>query len=612
MLSLPAPATPPVSLRTMVVLLVLVLLVAGPFGRGSATAQPAAPAEPGPRPVELLGGQEQGTVTIVPQGGEGEAEELEGEGEPVPEPPPTKGRRFTITLPEPREEKAGVLELGLADAIRMALENNLSLRIQLLNPLIEETRVLEAMSAFDSVLFLQSVLEGKQNLLISPTSIDPISLAPIREQSRADNFVVSAGIRKPLGAGGVFVTQLSAQRHRFNAPGPTRDIFGRLVRTPVINPSVTTHLTFSVQQPILRGGGREVAQAPIKITRLSRDAARLDYQSEVINIIGSVARAYWELVYQRKLLRVRVWSLNAAQDLYDATKEAVDFGTLPLIELDRAAGEVALRKTQLVSAQTAVGNAEDRLRRLLRGSAEELSTETYLRLTDSPELEHQPLDEKRAIYTALMRRPDLQAAKEQAKANTIRLTVAKNQLLPTLDLGASYTINGLGGNLSSALWSRTHEPLKEQGLFKSQFHDFRLFLNFEVPFGRRQAKSQYTRTELAILHQLLQIKDLEEQIVFDIREAVRTVNSSLKQAETAAYAQELAQRRLDAEEEQYRAGTGRSLDVLDAQTEVALAEAETLRAVFSYRVAMISLAQRQGTLLEEFLAGPVSIEYPGP
>lgn len=504
-------------------------------------------------------------------------------------------------------EETAPLRLTLSEAVALALKNNLKLQIELLNPLIEETRVMEALAAFDTTFFLNSTFETRQNLLIAGSAIDPFTGSVIRDEYRSDSFIVAAGLRKTFPTGGTFVTQFSAQRYRYNQPGPSLQFvfpgFWRYVQSPVINPSVTTDLTFSLRQPLLRNAGPRVNRAAVDLARSSEQAARYDYQARAVSLVADVAQAYWELFYQRRLLEVRRRSLRYAQDLYRSTEAAVAQGTVAPIELVRTRGAVAARRADLLLSRAAVRNAADRLRRLLRSDASDLPDDRPILPAEEPTLEHRPIDTNRAIYTALTHRADFLAAKERAKANDIRLAVARNQLLPLLDLTLTFNINGLGGNLASALGSKHHRPLDEVGLFHSSYHDFSAALNFELPLGNRRARSLYTRTRLNKLSQLKQLKDMEEEIIFQVREAVRAVNTYAERVESTATARDLARERLEAEQARYRAGAGRSLDVLEAQDQLARAEADWLRALVDYRLALVSLAERQGTLLEEFLTG---------
>jgi outer membrane protein len=494
------------------------------------------------------------------------------------------------------------LQLTLPQAIALAVERNLQLKIELINPLIEETRVMEALAAFDTVLFSDNSFQHKHNLLIAPSSLDPVTGAPINSELRSENFIMAAGFRKPLTTGGTIATQFSAQRYQFNV-GLEQIFPGFFVRPLVLNPSVTSDLTFSVRQPLLQNAGTKVNKAGIDIARTGQRAARYDYDARTLNLIADVTQAYWVLVFQRELLKVRERSLKYAQDLYEATARAVGFGTLPAIEIIRTKEAVATRASDLILARAAVDTAGDRLRRLLRGSAQDIPDDQLIIPLDSPSGPHGPVDEKRAIYIALMRRTDFLAAKERAKADDTRLVVAKNQLLPLLDLGLSFNVNGLGRTLDGSLDATDGSPLKEEGIFRSHYYDVTATVNFEWPVGERQAQSLYTRTRLTKLSHLLQLKDMEEQIVLDVREAIRAVVTSAQRIGSTATARDLAAERLAAEQARYQTGAGRSLDVLEAQDSLDRAEGEALRARVDYHVALAALSQRQGTLSEEFFTG---------
>jgi len=90
---------------------------------------------------------------------------------------------------------------------------------------------------------------------------------------------------------------------------------------------------------------------------------------------------------------------------------------------------------------------------------------------------------------------------------------------------------------------------------------------------------------------------LENDIITEVKAAVREVETNLRRIDTNRQARELAEERLSAEEKRFELGLGRSLDVLEAQKDVTSAESAELRAIIDYNVSLVDLAKAQGTLL---------------
>ena len=90
-----------------------------------------------------------------------------------------------------------------------------------------------------------------------------------------------------------------------------------------------------------------------------------------------------------------------------------------------------------------------------------------------------PVAMAESLYTALHHRPDISRSIREVRASATRLGVARNEVLPKLDLLASTYVAGLAGGTNTAQ------------SFGNQFADGRpsysVGLLFEMPFGNRAA-----------------------------------------------------------------------------------------------------------------------------
>ena len=86
---------------------------------------------------------------------------------------------------------------------------------------------------------------------------------------------------------------------------------------------------------------------------------------QVITTVSAVLNLYWDLVSFNEDLRIKQEALTTAQQLYDGNKQQVELGTLPAIEVTRAAAEVSTAKENLLIAQTNVAQQETVLKNAL-------------------------------------------------------------------------------------------------------------------------------------------------------------------------------------------------------------------------------------------------------
>ena len=192
------------------------------------------------------------------------------------------------------------------------------------------------------------------------------------------------------------------------------------------------------------------------------------------------------------------------------------------------------------------------------------------------------------INAALTKRPDYLQSRIDIENRDLELVKTRNDKLPRLDLTGTIEVNGLGRDLGDSA------ELMGEG----DYVDWRLQATLTYPLGNRAAKSAHSRARLARIQSVLRLKNLEDAIIIEVKQAVRKVNTDLKRIRSTRLARELAQERLGAEEEKLNVGQVIILDVLEAQTLLAEAEAAERRAIVDYNNSLIDLEQAKGTILE--------------
>src|SRR5205085_12215730 len=109
----------------------------------------------------------------------------------------------------------------------------------------------------------------------------------------------------------------------------------------------------------------DTARQQLKTSRINRDIADTRLRESVVHTTASVKTAYWNLVSAIATVDARRSALDLAQELARVNKAKVDVGTSPPLDLVSAQAEVALDQEQLIIAETAVKQSEDRLRVLI-------------------------------------------------------------------------------------------------------------------------------------------------------------------------------------------------------------------------------------------------------
>jgi outer membrane protein TolC len=97
---------------------------------------------------------------------------------------------------------------------------------------------------------------------------------------------------------------------------------------------------------------------------------------------------------------------------------------------------------------------------------------------------------------------------------------------------------------------------------------------------------------------LLQLKDIEKQIVLEVRDVVRDIESLAKRHEALQAARRYAEMRLEAEEKKMSVGLSTNYFVLQYQEELASTKSQEIRSLIDYNLALARLDKVLGTSLE--------------
>jgi outer membrane protein len=219
------------------------------------------------------------------------------------------------------------------------------------------------------------------------------------------------------------------------------------------NPILNSSLGFTITQPLLRGFGIELNRRFIRIAKNDQRVADLVFRQQVIDTVAGIARLYTDLVSLNEDVKVKREALRLAQRLYEDNKHKVEQGEQAPIEVTRAQAQVASNQQGLISAEGLVQQQELIVKTALTrgGLANPAIRAARIIPTDTvtvPESESVPPVED-LIAEALHDRPDLAQAGIQAENSQISLKGSLNALRPELDVVGTLQNGGLTGNINA-------------------------------------------------------------------------------------------------------------------------------------------------------------------
>ncbi|MGQ9801669.1 MAG: TolC family protein [Candidatus Saccharicenans sp.] len=478
------------------------------------------------------------------------------------------------------------LELSLEDCILKALRNNLNLKAEMISPEIAEKNVALASERFMPTLSL--------NYNAQSTRSASYSFLDASDEVKTQQNDYTFQINQNIPFGGSFSASL------YNYVSDTNRRF------QTINPRYGSTLRLNLNLPLLKDFGYRIGRREIVVANYSLEVSEENFQRVLENTIYNVEAAYWNLVYARENLKVRQQSLRLAQELLEKNKIEIEAGTLPPIELLTAESEVSTRQADILEAEAMVRNAEDQLRFIINLPAERADAKNVqLVPTDSPTIEKMEVDYEEALNTAIMKRPDLQALRVDLRAREFNLDYAENQLLPDLRLQASYWSPGISGDqilyqdnnpytgiIIGKIPGKKSDALRDALDFKYQNWSVGLTLN--LPVSNLLSRSYYAQASLDLKQARLRIKNQEQQLDLEISTAVRAVETNYQRALAYKAARELAQKKLEAEQEKFRVGMSTNYLVLQYQRDLANALTMELKALIDYNISLANLDRVMG------------------
>ncbi|MBI4265225.1 MAG: TolC family protein [Acidobacteria bacterium] len=494
-----------------------------------------------------------------------------------------------LVLPQSARETTEnpMRRLSLDDAVALALEQNLDIRVERLTPLIQDVDIADARSAWAPNVSTSFTRTSQD----TPSSSQLAGGADAVLNDTIDN-TLSLAQRAPW-LGGRYTASWNNSRLE------TSNTFASF------DPTLRSSWSVSYTQPLVRDFTIDTARQRLLVSRKNREISDVQLRETVVRTVRAVRTAYWDLVFALSSLEVQRQSLDLARDALRNTRVRVELGTMAAIDIVEAEAEVARNEETVILAEAAIGQAEDRLRALILEPSTPDFWTIRLEPVDAPQLHTWPIDVDAAVRNALDQRTDLQALRKTRETADINITYARNQTLPDVSLEARYLAQGLGGTrlirpaLSGGVVDRVPRGFGAVlgDLFQNAFPTWTLGVSISYPFGTSGADASLARARLQRSQTELRIRNLELQIATQVRDVGRQVTTNLKRVEVTGAARALAERRHDAEQQKFTAGTSTSFLVFQAQRDLAAARNNELRAILDYNRSLVDFEAVQQTAI---------------
>ncbi len=539
--------------------------------------------------------------------------------------------------------RAGNLYVSVQDVIALVLENNLDIAVQRYSPLLAR----EVVRRTEGGGFLRQV--------DTPIFAGPTSVSTAGVSVNANGLAGGAG----LGSGGGVVSQIgpvppnldpnlftSVQAGHLTTPLTNQSLNQTSVltndyrqfvfqysqqfitgtnaqltfvdyhsllnsSTPTFNPSATGLLDLVVTQNLLQGFNIGVNNRDIRVARNNMKVSNLQLKLQVATTVSAALNLYWDLVSFIDAVRIKEQALATSQKLYEDDQKMVKIGSLPAVEVTRAAAQVSVSKEDLLFAQTNVQQQEIVLKNALSRNAIANAWLDDVHMVPLNPIEVPKTDEIKPLPEllpeAMANRVEIERSNINIDSQKILIKGDRNGLLPTLQAFLELTNNGLSGPVNPTYNGQNGPPdtyfiggtgnLLGQ-IFRRDFPNYSAGVSLTIPFRNRAAQADYVTDELQLRQAELQFQRAANQVRVDVKTALIGLQQARARYETVVDTRRLGEQSLKDEQNRFQHGVSSVTLVIQAQRDLATDQDAEVQAMANYTHAKIAFDMAMGRTLE--------------
>jgi outer membrane protein TolC len=296
----------------------------------------------------------------------------------------------------------------------------------------------------------------------------------------------------------------------------------------------------------------------------------------VTNQAAAIATAtYVRTLRAEAQVSARAADSSLATELLGIAQRQLQVGVGVALDVTRARAQLSGTHAQLIAAR----NERDRARLDLSRALGLLPSANVILRDSLTHAATQAPSESEALAAAMQDRADLRAAVAATETARRALRAARSEHLPTL---------GVFGDDGATSNSYSH-------LLNTYTYGVQLTLPIFEGF-RTSARVQQ---QIAALREAeARRRDVELQVVTDVRGALLDLSASQEQLAAARERLALGEQEVAQSRERFRAGVAGNADVIIAQLNLDTARSQYIDALASLEMARVSVARAQGRLLE--------------
>jgi outer membrane protein TolC len=305
-------------------------------------------------------------------------------------------------------------------------------------------------------------------------------------------------------------------------------------------------------------------------------AADWTHNAVIQDVVLAVQSAYFQYLAARALLAAQQTTLAEARANLAAAEQRHNVGLATIADVLQA-------RTALSQAQLALEATEGSIQTTRGALALSMGLPANVPYDIAPPPEGAPplgiVDSVDVLITQAVReRPDLNAARAEARAAAARVSIARGNALPSIVVGGNTQETYFFNNSPSG-------------------NSYTATITFQIPLFSGWSRLYGVKAANAAAQAAAQqARGLEQQVVYQVFAAYYTLRTATQQVRTSGDLLASASQSDQVALARYKAGAGSLLDLLTAQAALADARAQGIQARFSWYTALAQLAHDAGIL----------------
>ncbi|MBF0224156.1 MAG: TolC family protein [Desulfobacterales bacterium] len=455
------------------------------------------------------------------------------------------------------------LKISIQDAILLSINNNPSIMMEKINPIIRQTFEDQEQSAFDPSI----------NANVSLTHKDTQSLSQFQNNSgnsKTDLYAGAISLKKFFPTGTYIEAELST------------DITDSSMNDQVFS----TGGQISITQHLKRGYGKDVNIARLRQAKIDTEITRYEFRGFCEFFVAQVETAYWDYALAQRQIEIVEESLKVSKQQLSETESMIQVGSMAESEITAVQAEVATQEQEFINAKSSANSVRLQLLRLVNPPTPNFWNKNVV-LMHTPTI---PKDELKDIESHIAKTLEMRSEINQAKLDIDRqkleIVRTKNGMLPLMDIFISLGNTGYANSF-----------FKSAGNIGDGY-EATAGISFEYPFFNRDAKAQHRRAILNQEQTEIAFKNLKQLVELDVHLAFVEVFRTKEQISASSATMKLQEEKLRIETEKFRVGRSTSFFVAQAQRDLLASRINEIKALVNYLKALTNFFKLEGTLLE--------------